>query len=49
MGSLRNQKGGVYRIVTSDEYFYTVNMLKNNAKSYQRRVAGLEQHRGRFE
>ncbi|CAK1243818.1 hypothetical protein R55227_BLOPHJLP_01024 [Fructobacillus tropaeoli] len=49
VGSLRNEKGGVYKIVNSDEYFYTLNMMKNNAKSYQKRVASLEQHRGRFE
>lgn len=49
VGSLRNSRGGVYKIVNSDEYFYTLNMMRNNAKSYQRRVAGLEQHRGRFE
>ncbi|CAK1246251.1 hypothetical protein R82291_FJPPFKPJ_01453 [Fructobacillus cardui] len=49
VGSLRNSHGGVYKIVNSDEYFYTLNMMKNNAKSYQKRVAGLEQHRGRFE
>ena len=49
VGSLRNAKGGVYKIVNSDEYFYTLNMMKNNVKSYQKRVAGLEQHRGRFE
>ncbi|GAO99216.1 hypothetical protein [Fructobacillus ficulneus] len=49
VGSLRNQQGGVYRIVNSDEYFYTLNMLRNNAKSYERRVNGLEQHRERFE
>ncbi|GAP04998.1 hypothetical protein [Fructobacillus tropaeoli] len=49
VGSLRNAKGGVYKIVSSDEYFYTLNMMKNNAKSYQKRVASLEQHRGRFE
>lgn len=49
VGSLRNAKGGVYKIVNSNEYFYTLNMMKNNVKSYQRRVAGLEQHRGRFE
>ena len=49
VGSLRNAKGGVYKIVNSDEYFYTLNMMKNNVKSYQKRVAGLEQHRGLFE
>ncbi|CAK1234002.1 hypothetical protein ACT5YR_02400 [Fructobacillus fructosus] len=49
VGSLRNAKGGVYKIVNSDEYFYTLNMMKNNVKSYQKRVASLEQHRGRFE
>ncbi|CAK1237056.1 hypothetical protein [Fructobacillus evanidus] len=49
VGSLRNSHGGVYKIVNSDEYFYTLNMMKNNAKSYQKRVASLEQHRGRFE
>ncbi|CAK1241054.1 helix-turn-helix domain-containing protein [Fructobacillus tropaeoli] len=49
VGSLRNKQGGVYRIVTSDEYFYTLHMMRNNAQSYERRVRGLEQHRGRFE
>ncbi|MBS9337215.1 hypothetical protein [Fructobacillus parabroussonetiae] len=49
VGSLRNAKGGVYKIVSSDEYFYTLNMMKNNVRSYQKRVAGLEQHRERFE
>ncbi|GAP03372.1 phage protein [Fructobacillus pseudoficulneus] len=49
VGSFRNQRGGVYRITNKDEYFYTLNMLRNNAKSYERRVRGLEQHRERFE
>lgn len=48
IGSVRKQKGGVYIIVTSNEFWETVNTIKKSIESQQRSLNALMQHEERF-
>ncbi|WP_273754010.1 MarR family transcriptional regulator [Leuconostoc mesenteroides] len=49
IGSVRKQKGGLYIIVTSNEFWETVNTIKKSIESQQRSLNALMQHAERFE